>query len=253
MGREAFPATRAFSVSQVEIKTSGLTRADHAISMEAPMRNVVILLTVLGVAPPAFADDAGARQLIMRQPARGSLSHPVVYARLGYGATFADLFRTGPAVGFGFRGETESFALDVSFANFVINGHSYDSGGTRLAGSFLRLEVLHFLDGGADRSMYAGGGLSLGAAFGGESTSTYTSDWTGSGLQGEVTVGYEFGRKSPLRLFVQGDVGIPFFIARSETYAMSAGRVIDWDSRTVEKRYAPSAVISMGIGWKRRR
>ncbi len=214
------------------------------------MRKAVIFLTILVMASPAFADKGRSGQLTMRPQGRQSLSHPIVYARLGYGATFAESFRTGPAVGFGLRGESDSFALDVSFANFVINGHSYDSGGTRLAGSFLRIEVLHFFDAEADRSMYAGGGLSLGVALGGESTSTETMDWTGSGLQGEVTVGYEFARRSRLRLFVQGDVGIPFFIARSETYTVSAARVIDWNSRKVEKRYAPSAVISIGIGWK---
>ena len=106
------------------------------------MRKAVIFLTILVMASPAFADKGRSGQLTMRPQGRQSLSHPIVYARLGYGATFAESFRTGPAVGFGLRGESDSFALDVSFANFVINGHSYDSGGTRLAGSFLRIEVL---------------------------------------------------------------------------------------------------------------
>ena len=217
------------------------------------MRIAITLVTVFSMVSPALAGDDASSQPTMRRPSRRSLPDPVVYARIGFGAAFADSFRPGPAIGFGIRGETEPFVLDVC-GSFVINSISHDGEGTTIAGSIVRLSMLHFVDLNADRAMYVGGGFSWGGVLLGRRSTpaTYTTDWTGSGLQAEVTVGYELTRKSPLRLFVQADVGIPFFTARSETYARSDGGIIDHSSRRIEKQYAPSAVVAMGIGWKRR-
>jgi len=217
------------------------------------MRIAIILVTVLGMVSPALAGDDASSQPTMRRPSRRSLPDPVVYARVGYGAAFGDSFRPGPAIGLGIRGETEPVVLDVS-VSVVVNSTSHDGQGTTLAGSIVRLAVLNFLDGNADGGMYVGGGFSWGGVLldRRSTPTTYTTAWTGSGLQGDVTVGYEITRKSPLRMFVQADVGIPFFTARSETYARSDGGIIDHSSRRIEKQYTPSAVVAMGIGWKRR-
>src|SRR5206468_8091878 len=87
------------------------------------------------------------------------------YARLGYGAMFADTSYGTPALGYGYRAELDSFAVDVSFFNYQIrtsNTYSY-YGGTSdeaIAGSLLKLEGLYFLNPSANKSGYVGGGLS---------------------------------------------------------------------------------------------
>jgi hypothetical protein len=115
---------------------------------------------------------------------------------------------------------------------------------------------LRFLDADTDRSAYVGGGLSwAGVHLGRDSSATsYASGWHGSGLQGEVTAGYELTRRTPIRVFVQADVGLPFFKARSESYTYtltrSAGNALP-PTIISETRYTPSAVVSLGIGWQR--
>jgi hypothetical protein len=69
----------------------------------------------------------------------------------------------------------------------------------------------------------------------------YTSRWDGSGLQGELTVGYELARATSLRLFVQADAVLPFYEVTSETYSRSA-------LVSTDHRYAPSLVVSIGLG-----
>jgi hypothetical protein len=140
-------------------------------------------------------------------------------------------------------------AVDASFFNWVV-GSSSPSGTAVFTGSLLRLQVLRFFNADAERSTYAGAGLSWGVVSVGGSPSNlanagYRTGWDGSGLQGEATVGYEFFRNSALRMFVQTDVGLPFFNAVSRTYA--AGTMTGTD-----RRYIPSAAVSFGLGWQRR-
>ena len=47
------------------------------------------------------------------------------YARLGYGAVFGDRAYGGPAVGFGYRYELDSFGVDVSFFNIQNKSDGY--------------------------------------------------------------------------------------------------------------------------------
>jgi hypothetical protein len=66
-----------------------------------------------------------------------------------------------------------------------------------------------------------------------------------------LITGYEIGRTSDMRLFVQGDASLPLFRAASFTWSsMAASRDFAVDT---EYRYLPSAVISLGIGWRGRR
>jgi hypothetical protein len=85
-----------------------------------------------------------------------------------------------------------------------------------------------------------GGGISWGGGYSSSGTSwanrTY---WQGSGLQGELTVGYEVGRASTLRVFVQADATLPFYMMTS--------------SRTGDTRYSSSLAVSVGVGWQRGR
>jgi hypothetical protein len=124
--------------------------------MEGPMRNALILAAVVGLASPAFAQNTGSGSSAQHE------LRSIGYARLGYGGASADQFRAAPAIGFGYRAELESFALDISFFNYVIRADSYETGRDVFAGSLLRLQALHFFDAEADRSAYVGAGLSWG-------------------------------------------------------------------------------------------
>ncbi len=201
------------------------------------MRTWLAFLTILALAAPASAQEI----------------HSFGYARLGYGGVFADRPHGAPAIGVGYRGELDSFALDVSFLNFVVGASPY--GDAAFAGSLLRLQGLRFVSPGANRSAYFGGGLSWGSVDAErrneQALTTYVSGWHGSGLQGEVTAGYELARRSPMRVFVQADIGLPVFYARSETTSRTApSRVVE--AATAAKRYIPSAALSVGLGWNHR-
>jgi hypothetical protein len=173
----------------------------------------------------------------------------VWYARLGYGSLFGDSTYGTPAVGFGYRAELDSFALDVSFLNFQFSPGDYYSSPGVSAQSLLKLSGLYFLDPRANRSGYFGGGLSYGhQSFGASynpATSYYRSDWDGSGLQGELTAGYELARATSLRFFVQADAIFPFYEATAETFVTSGPGFVP---PTTDRRYAPSLIVSIGVG-----
>jgi hypothetical protein len=173
------------------------------------------------------------------------------YARLGYGSLFGNDAYGTPALGFGYRAELDSFAIDVSFLNFQFsaNNSSSSSGGT--AQTLLKLSGLYFLSPLANRSAYLGAGLSYGhQSFGGSynpATGYYTSNWDGSGMQGELTVGYELARVTSVRIFTQVDAVLPFYESTAKTYPANPGRGIVV-APTIDRRRAPSLVVSIGLG-----
>ena len=205
------------------------------------MRTAHIFLAALVAAAPVYAQQQTP------QPEFRSFG----YARLGYGAAFGDTTHSAPAIGFGYRGELESVAFDVSFFNYMVGSGRYDDGFV-FAGSVIKLQVLRFLDGASDRSAYLGGGFSWGGISASDRSTSYTDGWDGSGLQGEFSTGYEFRGNTPLRLFIQADVGIPFFRARRESITVF-NQPGSLRSTVVDSRFIPSAVVSFGMGWNTRR
>jgi hypothetical protein len=181
------------------------------------------------------------------------------YARLGYGSVFGDRSYGTPALGFGYRVELDSFGVDVSFLNLQIRTNNSDSSNGAVAGSWLKLEGLYFLRPKANATAYVGGGLSWGGTnFGGGSANddrlaSYRTNWHGSGLQGELTIGYEIPRASTLRVFVQADGVLPFYKVTSEAYSYSRSGRTTTTTVTTDRRYAPSVVVSVGLGWQRNR
>ena len=217
------------------------------------MRIALMLLTAMSLTSQVYADEQ-LPGTSSTQAARSSEFRSFGYARLGYGGAFADSLRAGPAIGLGYRGETRSYAVDVSFLNFVIRSDPFSSAQNVFAGSTLKLQGLRFLDAEADRSMYVGAGLSWGITNVGRTSSTtaqYLNSWRGSGLQGELTTGYEVRSSSPLRAFIQADVGLPFYRAVTESYSFIGGPGLP--ARTTESRYIPSVVLSVGVGWDARK
>jgi hypothetical protein len=182
------------------------------------------------------------------------------YGRLGYGRMLGTDGSGNATMGFGYRAEMDSFGLDVSFLNFQLPssaGMYGSSGGSAV--SLLKLEGLYFLRPKANASAYFGGGLSWGAITGTQNSAPYSysssssssySSWSGRGLQGELTAGYELPRASELRVFIQADATLPFYRTTGQTFTYSAGR-----SSTVHigRRYNPSIALSIGLGWQRHR
>jgi hypothetical protein len=183
--------------------------------------------------------------------ARRVFTDSLWYARLGYGSLFgADTYGT-PALGFGYRAELDSLAIDVSFLNFQFGSADSSSSSIAAAQTLLKLSGLYFLSPRANRSAYLGGGLSYGhQSFGGSyepASGYYTSGWDGHGLQGELTAGYEFARATSFRAFVQADAVLPFYESTAETYPIGPNRGVIV-TPTVDRRRAPSLVISIGLG-----
>jgi len=195
-------------------------------------------------------------------PAPRVRSDSFTYARLGYGGIFGDQTYRTPSFGFGYRAELDKVALDVSFLNFQAGPTDYyGSSASADSSSFLKLSGLYLLNRDANSTPYFGGGLSWGRTAinniqqteiarpptGPNTVYYYNTGGHGSGLQGELTAGYEFGRATTLRMFVQADAILPFYSVVSQTIS-SRGGVSERTSR-----YVPSLVMSVGLGWQRNR
>ena len=137
------------------------------------------------------------------------------------------------------------------FRTFQMPGSGRYSAAGASAWSWLKLSGLYFVNPSANRTAYLGGGLSYGGQrFGRRQdffTTFSTSNWEGRGLQSELTAGYELARATSLRLFVQADAVFPFYHATSETYYFSMSRIPS-PAITVDRRYAPSFGVSIGLG-----
>ncbi|MEP6654836.1 MAG: hypothetical protein ABJA82_15845 [Myxococcales bacterium] len=67
------------------------------------------------------------------------------------------------------------------------------------------------------------------------------SNYSGSGIQGELSGGYEFLRASTIRMFVQADATLPLYKARTNLYLST--------DTSQDSAYAPSFAVSFGVGW----
>ena len=164
------------------------------------------------------------------------------YAKLGYGATTADTFHSGPEFGFGRRWELDRIGIDLSFFNFLL--YQSSNGFEGVSAGWVELAADYFFDAYGNSSFYLGGGLSLGS----HSVPTSKADYTGSGLQGKATLGYEMFRASTIRLLVQLDAILPMYTLKQESTVEFAA---DGSSTTFEGGhvYAPNFLLSLGLGW----
>lgn len=166
------------------------------------------------------------------------------YARLGYAGVPNPSANAGPAIGFGYRYELDNLAIDLSFINLMFasnNSNSSTSGSAGITGSWIKLMAMYFNNPLANGSSYFGGGVSWGgAAVVKDDAGTFTT-YSGSGLQAELTAGYEFLRASTIRMFAQIDATLPL-------YSVSA---TDFTTGAVSNAYAPQFGLSVGLGWGR--
>ena len=186
-------------------------------------------------------------------PPRRLASDRFGYARLGYASVFADGTYGAPAFGFGYRAEFDHVAADVSFFNYALSNSGssyYGSYRNATVGSLLKLEGLYFPNPTANASPYFGGGMS----WGGTDVSHGTTYWSGMGLQGELTAGYELGRASSVKIFLQADAILPFYRVQSTTYTYQRTPNGTYASTySTADRYAPSLVVAVGLGWQKGR
>jgi hypothetical protein len=158
------------------------------------------------------------------------------YAKLGYGATSADGFHSGPEFGFGRRWELDRVGIDLAFFNFLMYQNSDEFDG--LSAGWVELAADFFLDAVANSTPYIGAGLSLGS----HSIPTSEGDYDGSGLQVKGTLGYEMFRASTIRMMLQFDAILPMYrLARKSDDA--AGNQI------TSHVYCPNFMFSLGLGW----
>jgi hypothetical protein len=188
-------------------------------------------------------------------------SDSFTYARLGYGGIFGDQIYRTPSFGFGYRAELENVALDISFLNLQVGQSDYYGSASAGGASLVKLSGLYLLNRDANSTPYLGGGLSWGRTYinniqpsevprvgtGPSTVYYYNTGGRGSGLQGELTAGYELGRATTIRMFVQADAILPFYSVTSQTIS-SRGAV-----SSTARRYTPSLVMSVGLGWQRNR
>jgi hypothetical protein len=162
------------------------------------------------------------------------------YARLGYAAIAGPAFNTGPDLGFGYRYELDNVGIDISL-NLVVatDRGSAGSNSGSVGGSFIKLEGMYYTDPTANASPYFGGGISWGGVAAANSTVAYS----GGGLQGELTAGYELLRASSIRMFGQFNATLPF-------YGVTG---VDLTGATISnsKSYAPTFGLSLGLAWGR--
>jgi len=181
------------------------------------------------------------------------------YARLGYGGIFSARTYGVPSFGLGYRAEIDKVAIDVSFLNFQMSNSDFSYAASSAdSASLLKLSGLYMVHRDASSTPYFGGGLSWGHTSVTESQPitrasgtpsgtvyTYTTGGDGSGLQSELTAGYEFARATTIRMFVQADAILPFYSVTSQTFS---SRGVPLPSTG---RWTPSLMMSMGLGWQR--
>lgn len=161
------------------------------------------------------------------------------YAKLGYGATTADGFHSGPEFGFGRRWELDSIGIDLAFFNFLLYQNS--DGFKGLSAGWVELGADYFFDAFGNSSPYIGAGLSLGS----HSVPSSSGDYDGSGLQAKATIGYEMFRASTIRLLLQADAILPMYRLSRTTSGLFNGI----DTETKSHTYAPNLMFSLGLGW----
>jgi hypothetical protein len=168
------------------------------------------------------------------------------YARLGYAGIANPGANTGPAIGLGYRYELDSLAIDLSFINLMFstsndNSTTGSSGSAGITGSWIKLMALYYNNPMANGSTYLGGGVSWGGtAVTKDDAGTFTT-YSGSGLQAELTAGYEFLRASSIRMFAQFDATLPIYRVSSSDFTTGA----------TSYAYSPSFGLSVGLGWGR--
>lgn len=224
----------------------GYRQATARVVEEVPSVYSQMVRSLLTGQPMGNANDTVDRQNVTmaQQAPRRVEADSLWYLRLGYASSFGASTRGGPAFGFGYRYELDNLGVDVSFLNFMFDSGDSDNDGTTdsagATGSWVKLMGLYFLNPLANRSSYLGAGISFGSTAVVDNAAVYS----GSGLQAEASLGYEFLRASSIRMFVQADATLPFYRIKNTTFGPTG-------TASSDSAYAATFAVSFGIGWGR--
>ncbi|MEM6531467.1 MAG: hypothetical protein AAF654_02530 [Myxococcota bacterium] len=186
---------------------------------------------------PMSNDGAVARDTVTNEQAapRRVAADSLWYLRLGAGTVAGGDVNWGPVFGFGYRYELDRFGIDAS-ANLYVgteNDAENDDIDLGVSGSLIKLMGLYFFDPTANSSPYLG----LGISYGGSAVTSDNQEFTGGGLQGEISVGYELLRASTIRMFVAADATLPFYNSTSDFFGDG------------ESQYTPAFALSLGFAF----
>ncbi len=230
------------SVSSVVAGPQGTRTATARVIEDLPNVYDQMVRSLLSGVPMTNSSGALTRSNVTAAQAapRRAEADSLWYARVGYGLTAGGGSTAGPAIGFGYRHELDQLGIDFSFVNltFAHSDSTTGSGNASISGSWARLLAYFFVNPEGNSTVYAGGGLS----WGGSAVSSGGGTYSGSGLQGELSLGVELLRASSIRLFVQADATLPFYRSTADFGGVTGAS---------GSRYTPTFVIAFGGGFGR--
>jgi hypothetical protein len=170
------------------------------------------------------------------------------YLRLGYGGFATSGGSLGPDFGLGWRRELDRLAIDLSIFNVTLGRRDGSYKDYRM--SIVKLMGLYYFDPYANNSLYAGAGLGWGALSvspnSGRFAGTVLDSYTGTGLDFELSVGYEMLRVSNIRVLVQVNGSLPTYKATATIDSFSD---LTGVQATKESLYVPTIGLSLGLGF----
>ena len=152
----------------------------------------------------------------------------------------ADLKEAPVLVGFNYRYELDSFAVDAT-GDLIIGAQDESTAG----GGGLTLSGLYFVDPLSNQSLFFGGGIGYGAYDMGGEQEGYS--YSGAGLHARISGGFELLRASTIRFSLQLDVTLPFYDLEPNEDFLADDVELPSDTR-----YAPTVGLTLGIGWQPR-
>jgi hypothetical protein len=170
------------------------------------------------------------------------------YLRLGYGGFATSGGSLGPDFGLGWRRELDRLAIDLSIFNVTLGRKDGSYKDYRM--SIVKLMGLYYFDPYANNSLYAGAGLGWGALSisrnSGYFAGTVFDNYTGTGLDFELSIGYEMLRVSNIRVLVQLNGSLPTYKATATIDSFSS---VTGLQPTKESFYVPTIGLSVGLGF----
>ena len=165
------------------------------------------------------------------------------YVRLGYGVVTGPATAAGPAFGMGWRHELDRLAIEVSIFDLVFasSNDAMGNSSSGVSGDLVKLSGYWYQQPLANASMYYGVGLGYGVTYLCTADVASNGCYSGGGLDGVVSAGYEMLRSSTIRLILQVDAALPFYTSNG----LSA------DGVTTTHRWVPTLGLSIGLGWGR--
>jgi len=159
---------------------------------------------------------------------------------IGYGATLGQAAAPGPTFGGGYRYELDRWAVDAD-VNLIFG----QKGATATRGGFQAgIRGVYFFDPTASASPYVGAG----AAFLWASSEIDHWSYSGTGLAGRASVGYELLRDSTIRMTVEVDAVLPVFkLTRDTSFGEMLG--VPTAATGPASVYSPIIGLNIGIGW----